>query len=70
MAPKKTQDAYVNRHAALPDVRPHDCMEISRWLTTFHEIAHNFARLELNDVKKLEFECDMWRVQMISQQWR
>ena len=62
------------RRPALPDVRPNDFYKIGQFLASFHKIAHNsgalrraFARLELNDIKKLEFECNMWRVQMIAQ---
>ena len=73
MAPKP-QNAYKHKDAPLPDVRPNDYLEIAKFLAALHEIAHNsvglrhdFARLELNDIKKLEFECSMWRVQMLQQ---
>ena len=73
MAPKK-QDAYDKKGAPLPEVRPNEYLEIAKFLASLHDIAHNtgrlrhtFTRLELNDIKKLEFECNLWRVQMLQQ---
>ena len=70
MAPKKIQDAYRQRDAPLTEVRPQDCDEIARFLADFHELAHNsgglryaIARLNVHDIQKLEFECNMWRAQ-------
>ena len=39
MAPKRTQDAYAQKDAALPDVRPNDFQEIGQFWASFHEIA-------------------------------
>ena len=73
MAPK-TQPAYQTKDASLQDVRPNDFREITQFLANFHELAHNLgglrhaiARLELNDIKKLEYECNVWRVEMLKQ---
>ena len=73
MAPKK-QDAYDKKDEPLTEVRPNDYLDFAKFLAALHEIAHNsgglrhaFSRLELNDIKKLEFECNMWRVQMLQQ---
>ena len=41
-------------------------------MANFHDFAHTsgglhhaFARLELNDIRKLEYKCNVWRVQTV-----
>ena len=45
MAPKRTQDAYVQKDASLPDARPNDFREIALFLANCHGLAHNSGGL-------------------------
>ena len=69
MAPK--QDAYAVRDALLTEIRPHDFDDIARWLAAGRQITHSgglrhaFARLDVNDVIRLEQECAIWRARML-----
>ena len=67
MAPKAVDRAYASQDAPLLDVRPGDFDDIARWLPAGRQIMHSgglrhaFARLELNDILRLEQECSIWR---------
>ena len=49
------------------EVRPQDFDDIARWLSARRQITHSgglrhaFARLDVNDVLRLEQECSIWR---------
>ena len=57
------------RGLAALDVRPQDFHDIACWLAPGREITHGlrhaFARLDVNDIIRLEQECSIWRSRML-----
>ena len=67
MAPK----VDASRDAPLTEVRPQDFDDIARWLSAVRQITHSgglrhaFARLDVNDILRLEQECSIWHSRMM-----